>query len=96
MRSLLFCAALSGCAPTLAVSSTALLVADWHQTQDIVANCQELNPVIGQCGERVPVNVYFPVVILGNLALGAILGKWWWATIMGAEAATVWSNWASE
>lgn len=91
----------SGCTHTqraaaLSVASTALLVADWQQTTDVHMTCTEENPIIGKCGERVPVNVYFPVVIGAHLAVGMLLPKrWreiWFATVAGAEGSTVWSN----
>ena len=80
----------------LALSSTALIAADWRQTQDITAACQEINPVIGQCGEITPPNLYFPFVIIAHLAIGlAMREHWrtvWFAGIAGAEASTLWSN----
>ncbi len=93
--------ALSACGWTpkhvaLAGASTALLAFDWHQTQSIARDCLELNPIIGACGERVPVNAYFPVVILAHVALAHVVGAEWrpvlLGAIVGAEAATVWSN----
>lgn len=39
---------------------TTALVADALQTQVITARCTEANPVIGRCGELVPLDVYFP------------------------------------
>jgi hypothetical protein len=94
---------LLACTPTqrraaLAVTSTTFLAADWAQTANITRDCSELNPVLGRCGERVPVHLYFPTIIVGHLALAVLLPEWS-ETILGgmagAEAATVWSNWAS-
>ncbi len=81
---------------TLAVSSTALLAVDWHQTRtNIVPECREQNPIIGPCGENVSPDLYFPISIVANLALGYALGDWgdvWFGAITGAQGATVWSN----
>lgn len=96
--------ALSGCGwtarqATLAATSTALLAADWKQTRGITAQCLELNPLLGECGERFPVNVYFPLVMVANLGIAHLLGPWrevQLGAVTGAEAATVWSNWRSE
>jgi hypothetical protein len=77
---------------TLAVASTALLLVDWSQTREIVAICQEQNPIIGWCGERVPVDAYFPVVILANLVIGYFAHESYMAGITGAQTATVVGN----
>ena len=46
----------------------AIVVAvDAHQTMAFTGSCLELNPVIGRCGDNVPVPLYF----LGALALHA-------------------------
>lgn len=98
---LFFFAHLMACTPgqrttTLAIASTSLLFVDWRQTRGIAASCNEENPVIGWCGERVPPDVYFAFVIVAHLALGlAMHNGWddaWFATIAGAEGATTWSN----
>lgn len=81
----------------LASASTALLAVDWHQTRGIVKECAETNPVIGQCGERVSPDTYFPVVALVHLAVGATLPRhWrelWFSTIAGVQGSTTWLNW---
>lgn len=101
MRALLLCAALAGCispagrTTTLAMAATGALITDWVQTRGIVDKCQERNPVIGPCGESFAPDVYFPVVIIGVLALAAAAGPWGDAVlagVVGIEGATVWSN----
>lgn len=107
MKSLVIVAALStGClSPAqrttgLAMAAVTTLAIDWHQTHDITRRCNELNPVLGPCGERFPVDVYFPLVIAGTLVLAAVLDRTWGdmvlAGVAGAEGATIWSNWASK
>lgn len=101
MRALAF-VALAGClspsqrTTALALASTATLAADWAQTRGITARCTELNPVLGRCGERFPVDLYFPLVILGHLFLAAQLPPPWQeaflAGMAGVEGATVWRN----
>ncbi len=82
-----------------AAVSTALLAADWYQTRGITRDCLELNPVIGRCGENVPVDIYFPVVMLTQVALAHAVGADWRPVLLGAvagaEGATVWSNWSA-
>lgn len=101
MKPILLAAALAACTPaqrtgTLATLATVSLSIDWLQTRDIVRECQELNPIIGECGQRVSPDVYFPVVILGTLAAGYLIGGAWgdatFAAMAGAETATVWAN----
>ncbi len=102
MKALLL-AAIVACTPaqrttSLALASTTLLAVDWSQTRGgITSACRELNPIIGPCGDRVPVDMYFPVVIVAHLALGlAMREPWrdvWFGTVAGAQAATTWANW---
>lgn len=97
-------AALVACTPAgrttfLASAATATLAADWYQTRGITADCQEANPIIGACGERFPVDVYFPLAIVLTLAVGAALGEWgdgFLGAVAGGEAATVLNNWRAE
>jgi hypothetical protein len=81
----------------LAVTSTATLMADWHQTRStIVPACREWNPVIGECGQRVHPDLYFGVVVVANLALAHVLGSTlrgtWLAGLTGVQGHTVFSN----
>lgn len=103
MKAALVALALAGCSltpaqrtGTLAGLATVSLSIDWLQTRDIVKRCNELNPVIGECGQRVSPDIYFPVVILGTLAAGYLIGGAWgdatFAAMAGAETATVWAN----
>lgn len=105
MRAIAIALAFAACTPTqrttaLALSSTTFIVADWYQTQGITAACQELNPIIGACGERVSVNTYFPVAIAAHLTVGLLLpAHWrdvWFGAVAGAQVSTVWSNWLQE
>lgn len=101
MTKALALALLVACTPAqrtaaLAVSSSALIVVDWHQTARITSECRELNPVIGLCGEHMPPNVYFPTILVLNAAVGLALGTWrdtWFAAVTGAQASTTWLNW---
>lgn len=101
IRLVLVLVALAACTPAqrvaaLATASTTLLIADWHQTTKIVEECRELNPIIGECGERVSPDLYFLTTIAAHLAVGVLLPEhWrdvWFGTIAGAEASIVWSN----
>ena len=80
----------------LAGTSTALIAADWVQTTTIVADCDEKNPFIGRCGERIPPDVWFPLMMAGNLAagllLGDVFGQGWFGAVTGGQAATVIHN----
>lgn len=75
------------------VAATAL---DWHQTLTITKYCNEINPIIGDCGQNVSLNVYFPVVIALHVLASAIIPRSWrpiWQGIsIGGEGGTVLSN----
>ncbi len=75
----------------------ATAVLDWHQTQTIVKLCNEDNPVLGECGQNVSVNVYFPVVIALHILASALVPRSWrpiWQGMsIGGEGGTVYSNW---
>lgn len=70
---------------------------DWYQTQGIVRNCWEGNPIIGECGERVSPNIYFPAVMVGQALISRyLLSRWgrgvFQGALLGAEVATTWDN----
>ncbi len=102
MKHIILLAALSGCfspsqrTDVLAFTSTALIAADWAQTRGIAANCRESNPFIGECGQRVPVDLWFPLGMAANLlvgyALGEVWGQVWFGAVTGAQASTVVHN----
>ena len=106
MRVIALLLSLSACTPTqrtttLALASSSLILIDWHQTRsEIVPSCNELNPVIGPCGERMHPDTYFPIVALAHIAIGAALPQaWrdvWFGAITGAQLATVWSNYRND
>ncbi len=102
MRVLLcLCLCLVGCgwtrsevaAETVALAATA---ADWYQTRVIVAGCDEVNPIIGPCGERLTPDAYFPLALVAQLAVAAVLPHPWrlaWAgATAGAEVNQVYLN----
>ena len=101
MKALLL-ALLVACTPpqrttAVATVSTALIAADWYQTRTFITpECMEMNPVIGTCGEKVHPDVYFPIVIVSHIIIGAVLPKnWrnvWFAAIAGVQGHTVYSN----
>jgi hypothetical protein len=70
---------------------------DWQQTRTITQDCDETNPIIGRCGQNVPMDVYFPVTTVAHVLVSAVLPKGWWRTswqslTVGVEVSTVWSN----
>lgn len=72
------------------------LATDWAQTVWITEDCSEHNPILGECGERVPHYVYFPVMIAGSMIISRVLPEWYrgvfQGAVTGAEAATIWDN----
>lgn len=77
---------------TLGVASSVLIVADWKQTDVLVAHCNEQNPIIGTCGEVVRPGIYFPIALVVNIAAGYYLHESYLAGITGAQAVTVSQN----
>lgn len=70
---------------------------DAYQTVEITRNCNEINPIIGKCGGRVPLAPYFVTAILGHAILMHVLPDEYrsdaqWLSI-GVEGSTVFRNW---
>jgi hypothetical protein len=101
-RLVLVFALLAGCGgwtkrDTLAELGFATITADdWRQTRTITRHCDEINPLIGPCGENLPVDGYFPAAILLHAAISAALPpRWrtlWQGVTIGAELNQVWRN----
>lgn len=95
-------ATLAGCGgwtkrDTLAELGFAVMTTgDWIQTRSIVSVCNEDNAIIGECGENVSPDVYFPTTIVLHAAIAAALPpRWrlvWQAVATGAELNQVWHN----
>ena len=87
---------------TLASVSSTLIAADWMQTRTFARRpqCDELNPIIGECGEHVSPDVYFPVMLAAHMLVGYVLpARWrdvWFGAVAGAQASTVWANFLQE
>src|SRR5262245_34090715 len=62
--------ALSGCHEwtmkdtVLQAGFVAVTTIDWMQTNGITARCNETNPILGDCGQHVPVGFYFPLALV--------------------------------
>ena len=83
----------------LGVTSTFALGADWAQTSRYTSECREANPILGQCGEHLSPHIYFPILMVANLAAGLTMGAWGdlsMALVTGAEGATVVGNWQDD
>ena len=69
---------------------------DWHQTEAITYNCAETNPVLGRCGERMPVDAFMPIAMVAHAAISAVIPpRWrtiWQALGIGAEVSTDFEN----
>lgn len=78
--------------------ATALAV-DWSQSQGITQECMEENPLIGPCGDRVPLGVYMPVTFAAALTASVMLPPKYRRALegllVGAELHSVWLNNAS-
>lgn len=104
MRALVLAAALSlgAChqwSPmnTVAESAFAVEIAiDASQTRFITKDCNEINPIVGKCGQRVPFYVYLPLAFLTHWAIAAALPPswrpWFQAVTAGVEGTVVYDN----
>jgi hypothetical protein len=103
MRGLALCmVSLMGCAGwtksdvALETTFVATAAVDWHQSTGIVDDCRELNPVIGSCGDVVPLSVYFPVLVALHVVIAAALPRRWrgifQGVTIGIEATTIYRN----
>lgn len=54
----------------------------------IVPTCAELNPIVGRCGERVPLAVYVPVGFALHAAVAWMLPPRWRDVFQGLTVAT--------
>ena len=105
IRAALIALLLSGCCPFRQWSRTdtvleatfgAELAVDAAQTGHIVAECQEYNPIVGPCGERVPFPVYQLAVAVLHVAVAAALPPRWreifQGVTIGVEGHTIYFN----
>jgi hypothetical protein len=73
------------------------LAADWDGSGRFVSSCHEANPVIGACGQRIPLNLYIPLSALLHVAITHLIpsGTWrtaWLGLTAGIEADAAYSN----
>lgn len=75
-----------------------LLVADLRQTVDICQHGMEMNPIIGQCGERTDPTHYFLACIAALVMSTVLLPRWLSSAIVSsvlvAQVYIVAHNWA--
>lgn len=75
-----------------------ITIVDWHQTVKITEGCREINPIIGECGQRVNMHLYFASVLILQGIVGRLISPDWRSTMHGAwigvESAVVYDNFA--
>lgn len=80
----------------LAVAYATETTVDAVQTRSIVNDCAEVNPLIGRCGDRIPVPVYFPLLDIAVIGAAALMPHGWrtafLAFMSGQEADVVYVN----
>lgn len=72
-------------------------VIDGLQSRKFVTSCREENPVIGNCGQRVPLGVYIPLSALLHVGIAWALPHGSVRTVFlaataGAELDTIYAN----
>lgn len=70
---------------------------DGLQSRKFVASCHEENPVIGGCGQRLPLGLYIPLTALLHVGIAEAIPHGTWRTIFlaataGAELDTIYAN----
>lgn len=91
MKALIILTLLGGCSGwskrdvALQSAFTASLAVDWVQTQDIISDCVESNPVLvsPDCGVRVPSAFYFPAVAILHATAVHLLPSDWRPLVQG-------------
>jgi len=87
---------------TLETTFTTLIIVDYMQTVQIILapidpNRLESNPIMGRHGERVPPEAYFPVMLLGHMAIAHILPspyrKLWQGVGIAVQVDAISANW---
>ena len=77
-------------------SYVAIALADYAETKIITGDCYEGNPLIGECGERVPAEAYFATMIGLHLLVAHLLpGRArtiWQGVTIGVQGRTVVNN----
>lgn len=72
------------------------LTVDAIQTRTIVADCQEYNPIVGPCNNRMPYQAYVPVLgllhVVAAVALPPRYRDWFQAATIGIEGHVVFFN----
>lgn len=93
---LIFALGLASCFAAGELAFVAPTTVDELQTVNIVARCQEANPIIGECGQRVSVGLYFFAFELGHALVSYLLPPsarvWWQGVTIGTEVHTAWRN----
>lgn len=102
-RAALLAIALAGCAgwskrdAALGATYLAVTTLDLMQTTKITAICNEENPIIGECGQRVSPQVWFFVTdFLGYIVMNELPSRergWILGLADGIEMKTVYRNW---
>lgn len=85
-------------ADTLAqVTIAAEVLVDTVQTTRGTSMCREANPIIGPCGERVPVGIYMSAALalesVVAWALPPAWRRWFEGGVAGVEADVIYGNW---
>lgn len=73
------------------------MTADMVTTYTATKWCTEANPIIGQCGGRIPVGIYFPLVLAAHVGLSYLIpaGRWrttFQAVVIGTEGHAAFRN----
>lgn len=71
------------------------MAADMYQTSIGTARCWEDNPIIGNCGQNVPVGIYFPITTAATLFASYYMNEWrspFLGVITGVEVKTIYYN----
>lgn len=83
----------------LQITFAGTLALDYLQTRQITDLCREANPIIGECGDRVSPDVYFPAAFAGHALVAAALPqpyrRIWQSVWVGAQTHTIYRNYGA-
>jgi hypothetical protein len=77
--------------------SGAVIVDAWQSSHSAIHECTESNPILGPCGDRVPLSVYVPAIMILHAAISHAIPTGRYRTLfqamtLGLEIGIIYGN----